>query len=354
MFNLMIRIVTLLMLLGIMIGYTLAQYKDGDPPDNLLDMPIVDEHMIWDVTDIYWLDDETLLIEPTRSDFSGTPKAYIYHVDTGEIEDFDVSPLYLEPTRKELDYYDIRHDPRETYQVYVSPYYDPDTPYRDMIFVSNLRVESGFGNYLLMAGNHLDSTQEVRARYLPIDTVIDNMRVVWSAGESFAVVLHGSPVIIDEGLYFIDLENDYNSAQIGWLAGSVDVKLYALSREGHRVIYSQLSQSGPLIDLVLWERTETIGEGFSETRVTETIIPANTDEYYSYAGANFVPDNLDEIVAIHVDGLIQINVETNERTLINPDLNADWIEIGFFSPDNRYVALVYQAQVYVVETGVSW
>jgi len=306
------------------------------------------------ITDIYWLDNETILIEPTRTDFSGTPTAYIYHVNTGEIEAFDVSPLYLEPTAEELDYYDIRRDPtRETYQVYLSPYYDPNTPYRDMIFVSNLRVESGIGSYLLMAGNYLDSTEEVSARYLPIDTVIDNMRVVWSAGESFAVVRHGSPIVIDEALYFVDLENDYDNTQIGWLAGSVHVKLYAVSKKGYRVIYSKLRVEGDAIDLVLWEKTETIGEGFSETRMTDTIIPANTDEYHSYAGANFMPDNPDEIVAIHADGLMQINIETDDRTLINPDLNADWIEIAFFSPDNQYVALVYQSQLYVLETGIG-
>jgi len=47
MLKFMTRIVTVLMFLGIMTGYTLAQYKDGDPPDNLLDEPIVEERMIW-------------------------------------------------------------------------------------------------------------------------------------------------------------------------------------------------------------------------------------------------------------------------------------------------------------------
>ncbi|MDX9956147.1 MAG: hypothetical protein RBT75_18760 [Anaerolineae bacterium] len=57
-------------------------------------------------------------------------------------------------------------------------------------------------------------------------------------------------------------------------------------------------------------------------------------------GAAFVPAHDDELLVVMSAGIVRFNTTTADIQLINPAINAAWVDWAYFSPDRRYVAIL--------------
>jgi hypothetical protein len=99
-----------------------------------------------DTFQFVWLDNDTLIFEPSRS--PGTVGAFEYRVSTGEVSRLDLSPLYFEPTPKRVEHYQIDTDePGFSYNSFRSPFAFSSAsphPFHHVIYLSSLHIACGF------------------------------------------------------------------------------------------------------------------------------------------------------------------------------------------------------------------
>lgn len=338
---------------GLLLFFALCVFPvqaQDDPPHPLLENAVmVSEHGLyyWTLSNLVWVDNDTLVFDIPPVDSTDTQTALRYELATRETYPISPSPFHLIPTPEEIAYFHIAALPDEPtgYQAYISPFASSG----NLPFIYRSSLESFCGTECnglhTMIGSYSPTALELSAfRTLP-STAQCGMRVAWARDNGAAVLASGLCYNCCAVLYRV--ERNGTQTHIGSYT-AIDGGLYALSDDANRVLYSDLSEDFSTINLILWEReTLTLG-GFEGVRTTSTIISGNTEVYQAFSGANFVSGAPSQIVALHADGVILIDLDTNERTVINPDLNTSWVDAAFFSPDNRHVAVVVEDKLYVV------
>lgn len=336
-----------------------------------------------DTTQFVWLDNDTLIFEPTRS--PGKVDAYEYHVSTGEVSHLDLSPLYFEPTPKRVEHYQIATD--ETG-------YSPDSfrspfefsssltyPLHRVLYLSSLHIACGFEcpSGIVMQGIHDDQADytvaELRAQTgtAPLDYLVSRtyrplnlkasygLGVLW-ARNSDAAVIEVSYVVGDGSrIYYASLvDRPYGEYPPEIYIGDVNPfwgqHIYALSEDGTRVIYGEYQYENASHEaLRVWQVIPAVGDAIWSAQVLPSVsVQPQSSAEDAFAGANFIPGDEGHILALHADGILRIDLITDERTVLNPDITATSFSLGVFSPDNRHVAVVTpEYEVRVMPTGIE-
>lgn len=330
-----------------------------------------------------WLDNDTLLFEPSRT--PGAVGAYEYRVSTNEVTRLDVSPLYFMPTPTRVEHYQIQTtEPDFSLYSFRSPFSFPsflEYPLHNVIYLSSLRIACGFEcpGGIIMAGVHDDQPDYTDAeltehseispinyinsrRYHPLNVKASGgFGVHWSRQSSAAILEVNHPYGAGARLYYA---NFFASAFgvygtevfVGNVFPEFGTYLYALSEDGTRGIYGEyqpeeLSQES----LRVWEVIPATSDMLWSAQIHPPIyVNSNSDAQDAFAGANFIPGDANHILVLHSDGIMLINLVTDEREILNAAINAQAYQLGVFSPDNRHLAVVTQAgDVLVLPTGID-
>jgi hypothetical protein len=340
--------------LTLLLMLTLPAQAQRTPPITLGE-PIVINYGHWGPDNIVWLDNETLIVQTHPTSEGELAIAYRYHASTGESTQLLESPLYFTPSPEEIEYFQLGwNNFAQAYTAYQSPFPNETSNTPLIIYPSTMRLPcpAGCAVALLMVGDRGNLEEGYGGLYRPLDIVeLMGMSTIWARGGTAAIVMNFGYSCCG-ALHHIELRDDYPDTHIGYMTNMPINGMLAVSADGSRVLYMRVGdENNP--QLLLWEMETLTIDGFYGTRTETTIFEAQNDEPYPFTGANFVEDDPTQIIAVHHDGLMRIDIETDERTVINPDLNAVWINQAFLSPDNRYLALQFEGGIYVVETGID-
>jgi hypothetical protein len=337
------------------------------PSESVFNFPDPKSYIPVTPANVVWLDDETLLFE-AQYPFPepGQVPAFRYHVPARALTPLEQSPLRFEPTPDEREHFQLR----EAAGAFQSPFLDRGLIYR--VYESTLDIYCGHecvGTLIMVASVPNGSNNMIDQRYRPLDfTVQGGLQVYWASGGSAAIIENSGNYSCFSNLYHVGLRGGYADIRFDSL-NCFEELLFAVSDDGLRVLYSKIDHydmddGTPNADwaLMLWEADihppenpdwqpyQVLG---TRTMIIRSGLPWNPVQP-AFAGANFDPDDPNRLIALHHDGIIAIDRATDERIILNPDINAQWVKLGLFSPDNRYVA-VYLAggAFYVLETGIA-
>jgi hypothetical protein len=311
-----------------------------------------------DADKLLWLDTETLLLEPPPLDEDGDYHypALTYHAPSATRTTLEHSPLYFAFSDERQAYFQMAAPQGEIYTSFISPF--SQNLVFDVIYLSSLTIACGHecANGLIMAGQYSEEPDWViPGLYHPLDvTASGALRVYWGRGQNVAVVQRDLNYGCCAVLYHITLEGDFPDLMVGYL--DFGNHLHVISEDGTRVLYTrnQYVNGVAFERLVLWEAQLPMQDEPWAAERSRTQIPAGDDPTAYFSGANFLQGDDQHLLALHTDGIVQIDIATRERTLLNPNINATWIRLGVFSPDNRYLAIItLDEAVYVLETGLS-
>ena len=344
----------------------IAQHSEAQQavplPDWLPDEPIMEDFIYSLATPLMvWLDDDTLIFEGDETSRADNVTAFQYEVSSGELTPLETSPLRFELTPELIDHF----QPASDVSIFRSPFSDGD--FAPVIYESNLSVPCGHecGGGLIMVGRYSELvTHELfESTYRPLTDVTAQCGVYVNWGRANTAVLHVGWCYGSAGstLYHLNLNGTHPAQRLPLFIGrlsDLDQHVLAISEDGNRVLYTgRTSALDPPLDeplsLYYWQakRTTESDPLPAVERIVE--IRADSAEYYSFAAANLIPDDDTHILAVHTDGIVRINLNTDEREVLNPEINADWVQLGYFSPDNHHLALVTQdGDLYIVETGI--
>jgi hypothetical protein len=345
---------------------SIAQHSEAQQtvplPNWLPDEPIMEDFIHSLATpQMVWLDDNTLIFEGDETSRDDNVTAFQYEVNSDELTPLETSPLRLELTPELIYHFQLA----PYASIFHSPFSNGD--FAPVIYESALSVRCGneCGGGLIMVGRYseLETHELFESTYHPLTDVTAQCGVYVNWGRADTAVLHVGWCYGSAGstLYHLHLNGTHPAQRlplfIGYLS-DLDQHVLAISEYGNRVLYSGLTSAldPPLnepLSLYYWQATQTTeSDPLSDVeRIVE--IRAGSAEYYSFTAANFIRDDDTHILAVHIDGIVRINLNTDEREILNPEINAGWVRLGYFSPDNRHLALVtYNGDLYVVETGI--
>ena len=136
----------------------------------------------------------------------------------------------------------------------------------------------------------------------------------------------------------LKLLNNYDAGSIGF----VDI-----SRDGERVLLREMAD-GYNTGLILWDaRSPASQVQFAARTEGQVILP---DEVIT--GASFIPGDDRHLLIVLERGIVRYDLISGEIDLIDPSINAHWVDWAYFSPDTHYVMTYHagnQIAVYRVE-----
>jgi hypothetical protein len=177
--------------------------------------------------------------------------------------------------------------------------------------------------------------------------------VRWSADSSAFLVIDVGAYGGLGGIWYGAVDEVQHDPPGTWLkllanydAGSI--AFVDISRDGQRVLIREMWE-GFRTGLILWDaRTPASPVQFIAFADGLRILG---DEVV--AGAGFIPGDEQHILAVLERGIVRYDLATGEIEVIDPEINVDWVDWAYFSPDARYVAtysrLRGQIAVYAME-----
>lgn len=318
-----------MIVIGLMVGAAGAQ-------DNVLpDKPIMEGIIFRDK--IAWsADGKTLLFQMVDYSADHEPdKAYQYDPATGKLSELDTMPFTLTLNDEQKAYFQARDNTI------------PKSPYHNAIlYTSTLSVVCGgeCDGTLIMQGTYCYAPDcvELWGFYEPLNLISQgDFRVVWSRG--------GAAVLIRDTNYGSFHELIYSGAEGTYVIADTfdrdDNDVFDLSNDGKRVLYEN-PESGS--KLMLWEIESFDSE---KTHLVTTDQQKIMDGHVT--GAGFSTSNSDYLFYLDDEGIKQYEISGGRSELLNPAINATWVQFGLFSPDNRYIAVLSDNKLYVVPTGIE-
>jgi hypothetical protein len=322
-------------------GATAAQQDELDLGEPITRMGLFNQRNTF-----VWSDDGSTLYYEAEYDAETGEYGFLgfaYDVATGELSRLDESPLRLTFTEEEQAFYQA-----------IEPfaYRSPVTmeAATRIIFASTLDISCGHEcrGTLLMMGTHT-TAEDVPSPgfYSPLDiTLQDDFHMLWSRDGSAAVLMMDLAYGGGLNLYHVTLKQPYPILFIdsGW---AYEHMLCDISADGTRVLYKQYGNDNAT--LMLWSmKPWTEAEPWVVALGSEAVVESWV------AGANFVPDDANQIVYVDESGVHLYDLGHEIDTLVNPDINAEWVNYAVFSPDHRHVAVVtVDAELYVLPTGLD-
>jgi hypothetical protein len=332
-------------------------------PEWLPDEPLQTVSQFIDIPDMVWLDHDTFIFEHTSANQNAETVTYQYQVSTEILRQLDTMPLRIPLTPEIISYYQAE----ENEAIYRSPFVDEgSSPFFNpipIIYESRLFVRCGYecNGTLWMFGTYVNTTEptamgtyqpftsgksmcDLRVTWSRVDVAFVHMRACYGPGQDhYRVSLAEGNPAWNLPLY------------IGFTQPDFPHYLLAVSEDGTRVLYDSAPSDHDLSreSLYFWEAPLPTEANPLPDVTQEVEFPANNDEPHPFAAASFVAGDPEHILAVHTDGIIRIHLETGTREVLNPEINAQWIQLGMFSPDNTHLALItWDFELYVLETGV--
>jgi hypothetical protein len=124
------------------------------------------------------------------------------------------------------------------------------------------------------------------------------------------------------------------------------IDIYDVSNDGNR-LFLRAYTIGNQVNFVIWnaqqpEQSQIIAQ------LPEGIV----------AGGAFSGENDQNIVYVDVPGIIQVNLQTGETTILDSTVNTTWVDRAWFSPDASRVALLEttdfeEERLYVIDIPIS-
>lgn len=344
--------------------------------------PAAETGYLVNTSQFVWLDNDTLIFEPPRT--PGSVGAYEYHVSTNAVTRLDVSPLYFVPTPKRVEHYQIQISESDiSYNSFRSPFAYSESLLRDVIYLSQLSIACGFEcpSRIIMAGVHDDQPdynsaelgEQEQQEIPPLDYIVTrtyhalhvnaaySIAVHWAPAAGAALIETAYPLGVGARLYYVNLSNQAYGVYapeiyIGDTFPELGTQLYAVSEDGTRVIHGVYQPEEPSQELLrVWEVIPAPSNALWAAQVLPSIsIAPGSDAEDAFAGANFMPGDAGQILALHSDGIIRIDLTTDAREVLNPEITTQDYPLGVFSPDNRAIAVVTESgDVRVLPTGIQ-
>lgn len=326
--------------------------------------PVIRQHYVW-------LDNDTFRFTPYNNDgpTSSDPyEAYEYHLSSATLERLDWSPFYFLPDEEFASLIDFWEGDTSynSYRRMVarSPYTQSAEEFALFVYSGTAYRECGIMcgyvmSYLGLAApseGNVYSESYIHPFTAPLLLVSQPM---WAADGSFLV--YGEGAEPESGCCwtsysFIDLETNEVSQYFGgdsaWIPvnGPFNNGIYALSSEfAPRVLYGDWLENIHN-RLILWTGSHLGSEECHCMLLPESkIFSLEAEQHFS--GANFIEGDKDHFLAVAPDGLRLYEIETGEFTVLNPELNSQWIDLAVFSPDNQHMAVLVDENMYVLPTG---
>ncbi len=327
-------------------------------PDWLPDVPLREGVFGLDTPQVIWLDDDTLIFEHEEESRGYELATFQYQAATGELTLLEDMPLRLALADVVVEHYQSA----EGEPIYLSPFTgDVFTP---VIYHSRLSVHCGHecGGDLIMLGYYPETTDISMGNYAPLAGVYAQCGIRASWGRADVAVIHvgscyGGPAW---GLYLVNRNGSHPATtlplRIG-ATGDYEQHLLAIAEDGSRVLYDSFTreQDPETLNesLFYWQSRRPTADQPLPTIEREIEFRANNRSLYPFAAASFIRGDAAHILAVHTDGLLRIHLDSDTREVLNPEMNAQWIRVGYFSPDNRYLMLVtWDGDLHVIETGI--
>jgi hypothetical protein len=167
-------------------------------------------------------------------------------------------------------------------------------------------------------------------------------RIVWSDDSSAALILIDGHYGGLGGAYYVsDFGDDVGQVQtIQLMNFFIGTHTYVdISADGERVLLRE-QFDGLETGLYVWDST-----GPLEPRQFVAGDSPIVFEDEVVTGAAFLADNESIIIAVTDDGIVRLNLATDEQDLTNAVINAEWVEWAYFSPDARFIAVLPRVSV---------
>jgi hypothetical protein len=95
--------------------------------------------------------------------------------------------------------------------------------------------------------------------------------------------------------------------------------------------------------LILWDsRAPSSHQQFSAFADGQAIA-----QHQDVVGAAFIPGADEHLLIVNEQGIVRYHLETGERVLLNPGINATWAQWVYFSHDNQYVAVLSHPEGFI-------
>jgi hypothetical protein len=174
------------------------------------------------------------------------------------------------------------------------------------------------------------------------------LRVRWNRDNNAAVIFTESEYNCFTNIIYLGAGGEYSVDSVECEEPPYTNVFFDFSANGHRILYNSPSDDRTQNKLMIWEI-----ENFSSAKTTLVNTDGHLIKVSHITGAGFSPRSEDQIVYIDDTGIVQYWLSDGDSQVMNPVINAAWVDYGLFSPDNRYVAVLSAKNLYVIPTGIE-